>query len=256
MSKSISHDGVRAFPRHRPVNYRRQLEYPSGSETLSRKAYIAVRRAIREGDLVPGQFYSELQLARVFDVSRTPVREAVIELAREGAVEKIPQRGFMLRVPTLSDISEAYDLRQLIEAYVVRRFAAEAPSDAIADLEATMERQAAALGTPEALPEIDEEFHLGMAAALSLDRSYRALLTLRPPIWLPGAAADRDSTRVRQALTEHREVVDRIAARDADGAVLAISRHITRSAEAAKERWSKFEATAGQNSFGATVSRA
>lgn len=204
--------------------------------TLSRQAYVAVRRAIREGFLAPGRFYSESQLAKLLEISRTPVREAVIELAREGVVEKVPQRGFRLHIPTVSEIREAYELRALIEAYVVDRFTREASTEAIAALMALVDAQAAAVDIPDAHPEIDEEFHFFLPSAIGLDRSHRALLALRPPVWLPGTA-HRDGTRLQQALSEHRRIVDRIAERDAAGAVQAIKEHIGSSALAARQRW-------------------
>lgn len=208
-----------------------------------------MRGAIVHGDLVPGQFYSEAQLARVLEISRTPVREALAELAREGAIEKIPQRGFRLRLPTLAEVEEAYALRALVEGYVVARFTREASSEAIAHLAAVVKVEAATVGTPMAVPVIGDEFHLAMPMAIGLRQSYRSLVILRPSVWLSDSGADR--AQLRKTVREHRHIVDRITARDVEGAVEAITRHIEQSAAAARERWATIGST-GDGSSTAT----
>ena len=95
------------------------------AETLARQAYAAIRSSIWSGVVAPGVFYSEVQLAGALKISRTPVREALIQLAREGLVEIVPQRGFRLRAISDKERQEAFELRDLVEQYVVRRLANE-----------------------------------------------------------------------------------------------------------------------------------
>lgn len=201
-------------------------------DSLSRQAYAALRRAIRDGMVIPGHIYSELQLARLLGVSRTPVREALIELAMEGAVDKMPQRGFKLRSISRHELTEVFHLRTLLEDYVVTQMAKGAQADDIAGLRRILERQARTDDRSVFL-DIDEEFHLNMAAMAHLDRSRQILIGLRSIIWLSGSAALEASGRTRNVIDEHRAVLDAIEMGDAPGARLAIRHHIAETARAA-----------------------
>jgi len=202
------------------------------SDSLSRQAYFAVRRAIRDGIVVPGQVYSELQLARQLGVSRTPVREALIELAREGAVDKLPQRGFRVRTVEQPERREVFRLRTLIESYVVGQLAKTATPDDVRRLSAILDSQENSddLG---AFLDIDEEFHLTLAELAGLERSRQILLALRPVVWLSGAAALATSERSSQVIEEHRSVVESVRTGDGAAARKAIQHHIAQTAKAA-----------------------
>jgi DNA-binding GntR family transcriptional regulator len=208
----------------------------SRSETLSRQAYTAIRSSIRTGAITPDGFYSEVQLAHALRISRTPVREALIELEREGLVEIVPQRGFRLR--SISDLErqEAYTLRGLIETYVVRRLAKEATDDEIAGLRRLIDHQAKVSGEAASFLEADEDFHLALAAILDLERTRRILLTLRGIIWLAGLDAISNPARTKAVIEEHRAIVDRLAAHDANGAAKAMRSHLENTQRAATER--------------------
>ncbi|MGA8297577.1 MAG: GntR family transcriptional regulator [Acidimicrobiales bacterium] len=205
------------------------------AETLARQAYAAIRSSIWSGVIAANSFYSEVQLAGALKISRTPVREALIQLAREGLVEIVPQRGFRLRSISEKERREAFELRDLVEQYVVGRLAIEATDEMVAKLRAILDRQAKALDKPEFL-DIDEEFHLAMPEALSLERTRQILLTLRGIIWLSGLDALATPARSAGVLEEHRAVVDAIAARDPQKAQQAIHHHISATQRATTER--------------------
>jgi DNA-binding GntR family transcriptional regulator len=202
-------------------------------ETLSRQAYAAVRKAIQAGLIEPQGFYSEQQIAKALSISRTPVREALIELAREGIVEKIPQRGFRLRQVSRRELDEVLELRELLESYVARRLAAVATREQVVTLQAIIKKQADVQNDPSAFLEIDEQFHVTMAGMLGLMRTQQLLQALRGTIWIVGAAAIARSNRVASVLREHRLLVQRIAAHDADGAERALRAHVEKTATAA-----------------------
>jgi GntR family transcriptional regulator, rspAB operon transcriptional repressor len=205
------------------------------AETLARQAYAAIRSSIWSGVVAPGVFYSEVQLAGALKISRTPVREALIQLAREGLVEIVPQRGFRLRAISQKERQEAFELRELVEQYVVRRLASEVTDEGVASLRSILDRQAKALDKPEFI-DIDEEFHLAMPEMLHLERTREILLTLRGIIWLSGLDALAMPSRGSDVLQEHRAVVDALAERDPDKAQWAIREHIGRTRHATAER--------------------
>ncbi len=216
----------------------KSLPIPSVSrvETLARQTYTAIRSSIRSGTIEPDGFYSEVQLAQALGISRTPVREALIELEREGLIEIIPQRGFRLRTITEAERREAFELRILIETNVVRRLAQHATEADVGVLRAILDDQERSIADSAAFLDADEEFHLTMPQLLELERTRRILLTLRGIIWLAGNDAIRAPTRAAEVIREHRAIVDAIAAHDPAGAARALRAHVQLTRRAVKTR--------------------
>jgi DNA-binding GntR family transcriptional regulator len=77
--------------------------------------YDALKNEILSGDIAPGEMLSENAIARRFQVSRTPVREALAQLACEGLVQVMPQRGHLVRTVSFSEVMEAFRMRELLE---------------------------------------------------------------------------------------------------------------------------------------------
>jgi DNA-binding GntR family transcriptional regulator len=204
-------------------------------ETLSRQAYSAVRKAVRDGVIVPGTFYSEVQIAKVLGISRTPVRESLIELAREGIVDKVPQRGFRLRSVSDAERQEVFGLRSLLESDLAQRLAMEATDEDIRTLRRILSQQARLRSDVSAFLEVDEEFHLAGAALLGLPRTRAVLLTLRGIMWISGLAATARSRRIDDVLREHRAILDAISSRDPVRASQAAIDHIVSTAHAAQD---------------------
>jgi DNA-binding GntR family transcriptional regulator len=197
-------------------------------DTLARSAYLRLQEAIRDGVVRHGPLYSENELAETLGMSRTPVREAVIALTREGLLEVSAQRGFRVRALSLDEQSEVFDLRAILETYVVRRLAKDTPEDAVGDLRAVLERQqrVAGQGTRSQFLMLDEEFHLLMPALAGLSRTRETLGQLRGAMWLLGQEALTRPERDKAVLTEHHAIVDAIAASDPDAAAAAIAHHL------------------------------
>jgi DNA-binding GntR family transcriptional regulator len=97
--------------------------------TLKQRAYRDIRTKIQNGDLWAGARLSELSLSKELQISRTPIREAIHQLASEGIVEHIPHQGAFVRQLTRPELQELFDLRETLECYAVRR-AADHISDA------------------------------------------------------------------------------------------------------------------------------
>lgn len=205
------------------------------ADSLSQQAYTAIRDAIRNGLLIHGEFYSEGELAKSMEISRTPVREALIELNREGLIEVLPQRGFRLRELEAADRREVFELRAVLETYVVTRLAETATAANISELRALLDRQTASLDDPVAFLEIDEQFHLLMPRLVDLKLTYQMLFTLRGALWLMATSALTVPERGASVVEEHRAVVDAIESGDAEGAVAAMRRHIHETSHAVQE---------------------
>ncbi|MFJ4982674.1 GntR family transcriptional regulator [Streptomyces sp. NPDC088732] len=121
----------------------------------------ALRGALVTGELRPGAVYSAPALAERFGVSATPVREAMQLLAREGAVEALPNKGFRVFERSRRDRAELAEVRALLEVPVVLRLARTVPSSRWEQLRPLVEATvaAAALGDRAAYAEADRAFH-------------------------------------------------------------------------------------------------
>jgi DNA-binding GntR family transcriptional regulator len=121
----------------------------------------ALRSAIVAGRLAPGSVHSAPALAGQYGVSATPIREAMQLLAREGAVEVLPNRGFRIAEHTARDLAELAEVRALVEVPVVVALARTVPAARWEQLRPLADETvaAAARGDRGAYAEADREFH-------------------------------------------------------------------------------------------------
>ncbi|MER6333933.1 GntR family transcriptional regulator [Streptomyces sp. NPDC001034] len=126
----------------------------------------ALRTALVTGELKPGEVYSGPVLGERFGVSATPVREAMQQLALEGAVEVVPNRGFRVVERGARELAELAEVRELIEVPVMLRLARSVPAARWAELRPLAEDtvRAAASGCPATYAESDRAFHRAMLA--------------------------------------------------------------------------------------------
>jgi DNA-binding FadR family transcriptional regulator len=127
-----------------------------------------------------------------------------------------------------------FDLRALLESYSAERLAGQATAEHITRLYALVERQEQLHADPEAFLATDEEFHLLIPLLLGLERTHDTLTSLRGAMWLIGSQALALPQRIPAVLTEHRAIVDAIAAGDPAAAAQAAREHIARTAAAVR----------------------
>ncbi|MEV6113083.1 GntR family transcriptional regulator [Streptomyces sp. NPDC052109] len=148
----------------------RPIPQPSAVQRSSVRGQIldALRTALATGELKPGGVYSAPVLGERFGVSATPVREAMQQLALEGAVEVVPNRGFRVVERGARELAELAEVRALIEVPVMLRLARTVPGERWAELRPLAEEtaRAAASGCPATYAEYDRSFH-GALLALS-----------------------------------------------------------------------------------------
>jgi len=91
-----------------------------GKEPLRERVYASLRSAILSGNIPPEGRLVEEVVARELGVSRTPVREALHKLEREGLIEHFPNRGFAVTKETERQIGEIFEIRAILEGYILR----------------------------------------------------------------------------------------------------------------------------------------
>jgi GntR family transcriptional regulator, rspAB operon transcriptional repressor len=214
-----------------------EMQVIDRAESLSQRAYQSLRNAIRDGAIVHGVLYSEKDLADRLGISRTPVREALIELAREGLVTIAPQRGFQLHSLSHAEQEEVYELRLAIDSFIVEKLAKSATPEDIKQLREAIAEQRSAGGETTTALIADEQFHLLFPKLLGLERTYGLVSTLRGAMWLLGSNAFRTPHRTEAVLDEHTAIVDAIEAHDPKAAVRAVKTHVCNSLEAVRRSW-------------------
>ena len=198
-------------------------------EPLWLKVYQPVRERILKGYLLPGAMLSENQLAEEFEVSRTPVREAVRLLINDGLVSVSPGKKMRVMLPTPKDIHEVYDIRSIIEREALKRLFDDKKLPAVLG---RMERycddgdKSLKRNDIDGLARANEQFHSCFMDALKNDRlldQFRAmhqlitmyrLQTLQNDIWAETGNQD------------HRRLIEKIRKNEVQGAVDLIEKHI------------------------------
>jgi DNA-binding GntR family transcriptional regulator len=198
------------------------------ARSLSDRAYYAIRELIVTLEFPPGSVVSERELMERLGLGRTPVREALRDLAREQLLEVYPRRGIFVAGIDVGDIADLSEVRLVIESQAAR-LAAERLNDA--DRAATDEllleiERTAGEDDERRLIELDQRIHRHVYRCThnpfleaTLERYY--VLTLR--IWF--LALDRVD-RLDDAIREHRELLEAIRDRDADRAEAVMRRHV------------------------------
>ena len=198
------------------------------AQSLADRAYYAIRELIVTLELAPGSVVSERELMERLGVGRTPVREALRDLAREQLVEVFPRRGIFVSGVDVGDIAGLSEVRLVLEskAATARRRAAERrrsrsrPRRSSPSSPVTTERD------ERALIDLDQRIHRHVYRCAhnpfleaTLEEYY--VLTLR--IWF--LALDRVD-RLDDAIREHREILEAIRDGDADRAEDVMRAHV------------------------------
>jgi DNA-binding GntR family transcriptional regulator len=189
----------------------------------------ALRAALIAGELRPGEVHSAPALAARFGVSATPVREAMLELAREGMVETLPNKGFRVTPVSDRELDEYTQIRALIEIPVVTGLAATAATEAIEALrpEAEAIRAAAAAGDLIGYVEADRRFHLGLLALAGNTHLVRVVGDLRGRARLYGLQSLLERGGLLASAEEHLTLLDGLVARDAEAVRACMTHHLS-----------------------------
>jgi DNA-binding GntR family transcriptional regulator len=189
------------------------------SASRAEQAYAELRRRIIRCDLAPGQAFTEASIAEDLGLGRTPVREALSRLSREGFVVVAPRAGCRVADVTLGDVMELFELREPIEAKAAELAASRIDDAAVAELQRLTD-------IPFVSDPADEA---GLAAFLGANTAFHALIgrvagNRRLATVLDDIADQLErlhwlgvptSPRVGDLLSEHHATIAALAARDA-----------------------------------------
>lgn len=203
----------------------------SGYDTIRGRVTSALRAAIISGEMRSGEIYSAPSLASQLGVSATPVREAMLDLAKEGLVRMERNKGF--RVTEVDDkyLDDITELRQLVEPPVVRDVVSIIPDEDLPSLRAAAQAivdRATEHDLVEYL-EADRTFHLSLLAYAGNERIVQLIDDLRGHMRLGGLSALAGKNELAHNAMQHIEIVDAIQARDAELVYRLMVDHISQT---------------------------
>jgi len=187
------------------------------------RVYERLRKAILDGDLLPGSRLSEDQLARQFQASRTPVREALRRLELEGLVVRTRYQGTSVLQLSPNDILDLLDVREMLEGLVARSAAKRASGADLEKLGSIFREVEAANISGEYREYLDHamQFHDLLATMSGNEFLERLMQNMHDRIRLIGGRTILLPGRAQRALDEHRALIAALAARDPEQAEAA-----------------------------------
>jgi DNA-binding GntR family transcriptional regulator len=196
--------------------------------SMTDRATAALRSAILSGDLAPDTLHTVNAVADRLQVSRTPVREALIRLAADGLVRVQRNRGFLVLFSSAKDLRQIFALRLLLEVPATHAAAILATDNDFAALEADLDNMRAAMDADDAETFLiaDRGFHKTLLSVSGNDRLADFVDTLRNVVLRTGLSTANQTESIEEILKPHEEILELVRAHDADGAALAMHEHI------------------------------
>ncbi|WP_432487917.1 GntR family transcriptional regulator [Kineococcus sp. SYSU DK018] len=201
---------------------------PQEGAAGTRVALEALRAALLTGDLAPGQRLVEAELAASYGVSRASVRAALMDLAAEGVVERIPNRGARVRVVTVEEAVAIIECRMVLEGLCAAKAAERVDDEQVATLTALGERlrQDVAAGDPVAYSAHNRELHRLVREFSGQEVATGLLDRLNAQIVRHQFRLALRAGRPQVSLPEHLAIVEAIARRDPAAAERAARAHL------------------------------
>ena len=218
--KTHTEDGTRALSASLGFTKPGQSERRTNASLI----YDALYKSIARMELRPGEPLQEKALTEIFGVSRTPVREALLRLQGDGLVEMQPQAGTSVALIPKAAIREAIIIRRGLEELAVTRLAAVANDRDVARLDLIIAQQRLAMSVDDqaSVHDADEAFHelIALAAGFSmLWPMVRQMTVHLDRLRVLSLPLER---RMNVTVEEHQRIRDAIAAKDVEGARVAL----------------------------------
>lgn len=195
---------------------------------IEQQVYSWIREGVTSGLIPPGQALVEARIAEELGTSKTPVREALIRLQRDGLVEIKPYRGARVVLPAPQDVREVLEVRLSIESYIASRLAETQPTSVMIALGASIQRTRDALADPESASVVTNlrEFSTILSRSCGNARMVKILDDLRGILAIIGNASRLAPHRAERSIEEHTAILDAIRQGNVAKAVEATEAHI------------------------------
>lgn len=213
--------------------------------SLKDSAAAEIRKRILDGTLPPGSRLVEEELARMFDISRMPVREALTVLESEGFIDIEPRKGASVAAISPAEALEIFEVRGMLEGLAARLAARFRAEGSLASLERTLREGSVVLGEKDAerIAVLHQQFHVALAEAGG--NGYLTELVSPLPSKIEWIYNSILRTRAETSWPEHEEILEAVKSGDEDRAEKVTREHVQRSAAVFLESLDEREAASG-----------
>ena len=201
------------------------------TKVTAQQIYQSLRSMILDLELAPGTRFTETQVADHFQVSRTPVREALQRLEVENQIIIRPKQGCFVRSVDIKQIRDYYDVRVAIESLAVELACDHMPADQLQALAQQWDPANTSFGTTagDRIKQAEELFHITLAQGSGNEALVRYLTDINDHIRVVRRLGWPDIASIHDTYSEHFEICELIRQRDKAGAQAAMERHIRKS---------------------------
>jgi DNA-binding GntR family transcriptional regulator len=202
-------------------------------ESLTDQVARELRQAILTGDLIPGELYTASQLGEQLRVSRTPIREALRELARLGLVVIEKNRGMRVVPTSVESFIEVFQVRIMLEVPLAERAAALSTSNGHGSVTSAFEafQSAAEAGDIDTVMRRDRDFHDSLLNCARNQRATTLVREQRDFVLSTGVGTVPESRTAMECFEDHIDIFEAFVAGDAPGTGEAMHRHIVHTTE-------------------------
>ncbi|KIL41983.1 hypothetical protein SD70_03740 [Gordoniibacillus kamchatkensis] len=199
--------------------------------TTKERAYNEIKHVILSGYISSDQIFTEVKLAELLNTSRTPVREALQDLLKEGLIVSVPRKGMAVRKVTESEVEQIFLLRTTIETNVIQRLAETIEAKQLAELKqiCRLQEEEMLRNDDIAFIKLDQEFHMALTRIAGYELIEQVLLNLHNLSQLIGLRAIKKSNRMKEVLEEHLDIISCIERKNSLEAAIAMANHLNKT---------------------------
>lgn len=216
-----------------------QDEFATSRQTAHEYVRTVLRRAILKGELTGGTRLVQAELAAMLDVSTTPVREALRDLATEGLVQFDPHRGAIVAEQSTEDVHDIYRIRMVLEPLAMREAVPKLTDTLLARLRTLHQSM---MDAPHSADWVDRNrvFHMAVYETAASPRLASIIRNLQDASVMYIGAALKDKPSLRDgANRDHGDILAALEARDVEAAVTALELHLRTSIDVYDETHSE-----------------
>jgi len=196
--------------------------------TLMELAYVEIKQLLTTGHLEFDKIYSANQFADMLKVSRTPVREALLQLTTEGFLVSVQGRGFKIRDFSQKEIRDFFETRRMIETYVIEHLVGSLTEQDFQRLDESCYQMGNNIDprSADAFLEADKEFHMSLVHRYNNFLLKSIMGDIRDLISIFGQRALSHAGRTQEVVDEHRRILQGLRREDGQEAVRAMVDHL------------------------------
>lgn len=198
---------------------------------LPQRAYAIIRHAIRNLILPPGRTVLEREVAEILNMSRTPVREALVRLENDEALQLIPRRGFYVEPIEKNDLSDIYQLSATLDGLAIELAAVHINEEAINKLDDLVDKQQNALNQKEFAEwaKLDDEFHSEIIECSTNESLNKVIGIYSDKLYKARLYTINHRPSPDMSIVEHRAIIACLRAKEAKAAKVLMESHRKRA---------------------------